>query len=195
MKISGLVIVTIFALGLSSCSSPKTTAQFYHTHKVKEGVKNFKIPGWLMWLGGGIAKASVKDPDAKVALKLAKKVGKMRILVSEDANVIDNREIMSFIGHAEKRGYEPLIQVRDGETLVNIMARDKKDKLKNLLIMVSEEDSFVFLDMKSRIKYEEISDLINYFINRERENNTIELKDPVTPPKKEEKPKPTKPRA
>jgi len=189
MRFTGLVIIAIFMLGFSSCSTPKTTAQFYHTHKVKEGVTNVKIPGWLMWLGGSIAKGAVKDSDAKAALKLAKKTGKMRLLVSEEPGTISNEEVLNFLGHAKKRGYQDLIQVRTGETLVNILARDKKEKLKNLMIMVNEEDTFVFLDLKTRIKYDDLSELINYFINREEEKE----KEQQEAPEKEEKP--SKPRA
>jgi hypothetical protein len=62
------------------------------------------------------------------------------------------------------------------------MARDHKDKIKNLLLLVRDEDGFVFLDMKSRIKYSEISDLINYFIQMgEKKEKEEEAKEEAPP--------------
>lgn len=152
------------AFGLTSCSSPKTTAQFYQTHKKQPGVVNFKLPGWVMWLGGGIVYNSVKDEDTKVALRYARKIGKFRMLASEKGASLPESELNAFVNHIKDNGYEDLLQLDSPEASVHIMARDRKNKIKNLLLVVRDEDGFVFMDMKSRIKYAEISDLINYFI-------------------------------
>lgn len=184
-------MLLLFAVAFSSCSTPRTTAQFYHTHKVQQGVTNFKLPGWLVWMGSGIAAPMVKAPEAKAALKLAKKTGTIRLLVSEEYSLVSNSELNSFVSNIKSAGYEDLIQVREGKTVVNILARDKKDKLRNLLILVKEEDSFVFLDMKTRIKYKDLAEMINSYLNMEKGDVEEEPEPPV-----EEKPKkPTEPRA
>ena len=185
MRHSALLFISLLAIALSSCSSPRTTTQFYHTHKVKEGVINFKIPGIVTWMGSGIARKAVKDPSAKAALKLAQKARRMRIMVAEDVSIISNSEIYSFISNIKKNGYEDLIQVRDGSTLVTIMARDKNERLRNLLILVNEEDNFVYFDLKSRMKYEDLSDMINYFINMEKDDDDIDIDE--QPPAQEKK--------
>jgi hypothetical protein len=186
-------MLLLFAVALSSCNSPKTTAQFYHTHKVHQGVTNFKLPGWLVWMGSGIAAPMVKNPEAKAALKLAKKTGTIRFLVSEEHSLVSNAEMNTFVTNIKRSGYEDLIQVREGKTVVNILARDKKDKLRNLLIMVKEEDSFVFMDMKTRIKYKDLAEMINSYLNMDKDDLKEEEEPPV-----EQKPKaqkPTQPRA
>ncbi|NRA50719.1 MAG: DUF4252 domain-containing protein [Phaeodactylibacter sp.] len=159
-----ILLFCVFAFALTSCSSPKTSAQFYQTHKKQPGVVNFKLPGWVMWLGGGIVYNSLKDEEAKVALKYARKIGKLRMLASENGSSLPESELKSFVSHIQKSGYEDLIQVDTPDSSVRIMARDRKDKIKNLMLLVRDEEGFVFMDMKSRIKYSEISDLINYFI-------------------------------
>lgn len=159
-------ILFFFAVAISftSCSSPKTTAQFYQTYKKQPGVVNFKLPGWVMWLGGGIAYNSIKNEQTKVAVRYARKIGKFRMMASEKGASIPESELNSFVNHIKSNGYEDLLQIDSPDASVHIMARDHKDKIKNLLLLVRDEDGFVFLDMKSRIKYSEISDLINYFI-------------------------------
>ena len=189
------LMLLLFAVAFSSCSSPRTPAQFYHTHKVNQGVKNFNLPGWLVWMGSGIAKPMVKNPEAKAALKLAKKTGTIRILVSEENSLVSNSEINTFVSNIKRSGYEDLIQVRQGQTVVNILARDKKDKLRNLLILVKEEDTFVFLDMKTRIKYKDLAELINGYMNKEKGDLKEEEEPPVEQKPKPKPKKPTQPRA
>ncbi len=151
-------------LAFASCSSPKTTAQFYQAYKSQPGVTNFKIPGWVVWLGGGIAYNSVNNEETKTVLRFARKVGKMRLMASENGTFLPESELKTFVSNIQANGYEPLIQVESQGSTVNIMARDRRDKVKNLLLLVRDEDGFVFMDLKTRIKYDEIADLINYFI-------------------------------
>jgi hypothetical protein len=159
-----ILIFCAAVFAFTSCSSPKTTAQFYQTHKKQPGVVNFKLPGWVMWLGGGIVYNSVKDEETKVALRYARKIGKFRMLASEKGAALPESEIKAFVKNIQDNGYEDLLQVDSEGSSVRIMARDNRNKIKNLLLLVRDEDGFVFMDMKSRIKYSEISDFINYFI-------------------------------
>ena len=152
---------------MSSCSSPKTTAQFYHTHKYKEGVTHFKMPGWLVWMGGGIPQGFVQDPEAKAGLRLARKVKKLRFLATEDYNPITAAEVNDFVGNIRSNGFEDLLMVKEGSSTVHILSREKKEKLRNLVILVNDEEEFVFMDMKSRIKYEDLSELVNTILKSE----------------------------
>lgn len=152
-------------LAFTSCSSPKTTAQFYQTYKSRPGVTNFKLPGWVVWLGGGIAYNSINNESTKTALRFARKVGKMRLMASENGTFLPESELQAFIENIKGNGYEELIQVESKGSSVNIMVRDRRDKIKNLLLLVRDEDGFVFMDLKTRIRYDEVADLINYMIN------------------------------
>ena len=162
-----IAILGLFTLSLSSCSSPKTTAQFYHTHKHKQGVTNFKVPGWLVWMGGGLAQSLVQDPEAKAGLRLARKVKKLRFMATEGDNPITAVEVSDFVSHIRTSGFEDLIMVKEGSSTVHILSRERKDKLRNLVILVNDEEEFVYMDMKSRLKYEDLSELVNTILESE----------------------------
>lgn len=139
-----------------------------------------------MWLGGGIAYNSLKDKETKVALRYARKIGKLRLLASEKGASLPQSEVNAFVDQIKSNGYEDLIQIDSPGSSVRIMTRDHKDKIKNLLLLIRDEDGFVFMDMKSRIKYSEISDLINYFIqmgenDKKEEDEEEEKAAPSTP--------------
>lgn len=160
-----LLSLSLLLISATIVQAQRPAAEFYRQNKHLEGVRNFKIPGWLVWFGSGIAYDMVKDEDAKVALKLARKVKKMRFMIAEDQNPIPTASVNNFVSESRRSGYADLIYVRDGATTVNVMGRIKKnDKFKDLVFMVQENDEFVFFHMKSNIKMKDLSEMINHFM-------------------------------
>lgn len=158
-------LLVLFSLILSSCGSPKTAKQFYNKHKRKEGVSNASVPGWLVWLGTGLAYHSIQNEEAKMGLKLAKKVKRLRFMQAENKEVISPKEVSEFLGNLRANKYEDLIMIKDGPQTVSIMVRDTETKLKNIMVLVDQEDEFVFMSMKSSLKYKDLSKVISYYIN------------------------------
>jgi hypothetical protein len=135
--------------------------KFYHTYKHAENARSFTIPGWVMKLGAAIGKKHVEGDVEKQAIKLVKKVKKMRLLVMEDFNLVTPQTMNNLVKGVSSEKFEEAISVKTGNTRVHFFLRDKKDKIKNLLILVSEADSFVMFSAKTKLKYEDISELIN----------------------------------
>lgn len=179
-----LLSLGLLLISATIVQAQRPAAEFYRQNKHLEGVRNFKIPGWLVWFGSGIAYDMVKDEDAKVALKLARKVKKMRFMIAEDQNPIPTASVNNFVSESRRSGYTDLIYVRDGATTVNVMGRIKKnDKFKDLVFMVQENDEFVFFHMKSNIKMKDLSEMINHFMT------DFPINDKTRKKKKEEKEK------
>lgn len=155
-----LLFSILAVLALSSCGSPKTSTQFYKAHKKGEGVTNFRLPGWVVWLGAGLAYNSVRDEDAKAALRLARKVGRLQLLAADEAGAIPAEAVNDFLRNSKVQGYEELLSVKSGKTVVNISARGRRDRIRNLLLLVNDEDGFVFLHLKSRVRTKDINQLI-----------------------------------
>ena len=122
------------------------------------------IPGWALFIGTGIAYDIVKEEETQLALRLGKKIKKLQFMYAEEAGRISSSEVRRFVKAARRDRYEDLILVRDGATTVNIMAVEKKNKLRHLLILVNDESDFVFLNMRSNIKMKDISRIINHYM-------------------------------
>lgn len=182
------IICILSAIALSSCNSPKTTAQFYHEYKHQEGVTNFKLPGWVVWLGGGLAYNSIRNEDARMFIKLARKVGKMRFLSSEDANAIASEDINRFLGNIRQNGYEDLLSVKDGKSNFTILVKDNQQRLKNLVVLGYDDGELIYFDLKSRLKYADITHIVNKILSGEYKNRNQpqEEAEEATPRKKED---------
>ena len=150
--------------------------EFYRKYKVSdEENTHLTLPGWVVKLGVGIAKGQAEDKDEKQALAMGKKIGKVRILTFEDSNPVSKKDLDRLTEGVRKERFEDLVMVRDEGTNVHLMIREKREKIKNLLILVNEEDSFTMVSLKSKLKYEEIQDLINKAINDD-EGESVEVK-------------------
>lgn len=160
MKFPIYIALLIGSFCLCSCGTPKSVAGFYQKHKRKKGVRNVKLPGWVIWAGTGIAHDIAKDEDVKTALRFAKKIKKLRFMLAEEENAIPPEEIQSFVENIKAEDYEDLIFVKDGDTKVNMLIKDKNEKLKDMVFLVNTEEEFVFFSMKSNIKYEDVTNLV-----------------------------------
>lgn len=162
-----LLLLFLFPV-LAEAQSPSIN-KFYREHKRDKGTINANLPAWLVKLGTGIASPFINDEEARIAFRLAKKVGKTKFLVAEEESRISQGQYMKLIRGVKKEGYEELITVRDDGENVTILTRMNKDKIRGLLIVVREEDSFVMLSMKTKIKPKHISNMINDFMALEKE--------------------------
>jgi hypothetical protein len=163
MKLFWIIWVMIFWNAISA-SAQQPAKQFYQQHKQLPGVKNFKVPGWFMWLGTGILNESTQDRATKSLLKMGRKVQRMRLLVSEQNTAIPSASVQNFVAESYQNGYEDLIFVRDSTTTMSIMGRIKKDKFKNITILVNNEKDLLFFDLKSNIRVKDIQQLITLAI-------------------------------
>ena len=83
-----LPLIFLFSFSISAISQNSCIKKFYHEHKKEEGIRNFMIPGFLIWFSTGIANEIVDGEEAKTFLKFAKKFKTIRLLVQNDHNSI-----------------------------------------------------------------------------------------------------------
>ena len=188
-----LPLIFLFSFSIPAISQNSCIKKFYHEHKKEEGIRNFMIPGFLIWFSTGIANEIVDGEEAKTFLKFAKKFKTIRLLVQNNHNSISKVDYNQLIFDAKKGNYEELIYVKEKGKTFHIMGRGKKDKLKNLLILVSSEDTFVMMSMKTKIKIKDLNSLINDLMKLEKVREKLKKKEEderVSPSPIENKDKP-----
>lgn len=171
-----ILISLITLLPFLAASQTVSINEFYRKYKNSDQENvHLSLPGWVVKLGVGIAKGSVDDEEDKEALKVAKKVGKVRILTFEDSNPVAKKDLDRLTERVRKERFEDLVMVRDEGTNVKIMIREKGEMVKNLLILVSEEDSFTMVSLKTKVKYDQIEELINDSIGDDEKPVEVKL--------------------
>ena len=176
-----LFAILIFAIPVTTFSQNKSINKFYRQYKKGPEVRSFKVPGFLINLGGKIGKKHVDGEIEKMALQLTKYIKGTRIMVAEDGSPVPPKAVGKLTKDVKSQGFDDWIQVRSEETRVSIMAREKNGKIKNMMILVNEPDNFVMLSMKSKLKPEHLANFIQEVLRQE-------LKYEVTPKPKKKQP-------
>lgn len=161
-----LAVLFILSVLLASCGSPNSVSRFYQDHKRLDGVHNATIPGWLVYIGSGFAYDIIGNEDMRMALRLARKVKRLQFMSSEDMAIAPD-EVQAFVQTIRLDGFEDLLVVRDEESTVNIMVRERNEKLRHLIILVNDDSEFTFVNLRTNIRMEDLSKVIQYYINKE----------------------------
>lgn len=168
---------------LAAYGQNRTLNKFIRQQKKTENSVKISAPGWIIKMGAAIGKQAAKneeeqDPLVYEALKIAKGIKKVKLLVLEDANV-PAEDVEKLVRRVKKRhNYEDLLTINADGTKVHFMSRGKGDKLKNMLFLVSDgEDGFVLVSLKSKLRLSEIGDLINMAIKEGLEDEKKEEKE------------------
>ncbi len=175
----------LFIIGLLFCLSATafgqkgyTINQFYNKYSHKEDVINIKLPGWLIRFGGAVGTGQMDDSEGKDALKkFVRKLKGMRIMVTEDANPVPAEEMQRLMDGLQSKDFEPLFNVRSKGTNVNFMIKERGGKIRNLFMLVHEEDTFVMMDFKMKLKLEDIVEFINEMMKDKTDLDMIDVEE------------------
>lgn len=128
---------------------------FYAKYRFKPNTVSIMLPGWLVRFGLSV---SGEQDDMKEFRPLMRGLNNLRVLVMEDGNQTNPNDVQNLVAQVQKHQFQNLISVKEDGTRVNIMLKTKKTKkgelIKNVLIMVSEEDEFVLVTFNGRWKKE-----------------------------------------
>jgi len=155
--------LALLGLLLPSISIGQTAKanSFYNKYKSNNNSFNLTLPGWVIDLGATIAVWTTDDKEEKEAFRLMKNIQRMKLLVLEEGVNVKDKHIKKMYASLKNNDYEDLVQVRDGDTRVNILIREKKDKIRNIFLFVHEPDEAVMLSLKTKLSMDEINDMIN----------------------------------
>jgi hypothetical protein len=150
--------------------SQKSINKFYHKYKRAANTTAITIPGFVLGLGAGIARKHVDkdEKDALLAMELTKSIKSVRFLVMEETNLVSYKDYNNLIDGLKKKGkISELITMTEGDTRINILVRDKRKHISNFIIIFSEEDEFVMISMKTKLRYKDL----NKFLREIMKNN------------------------
>lgn len=119
----------------------------------EQRAESVSIPPFMMSLG----KLFMSDED----LSIAKGICSLRILDLEDCPTNVKERFSEQVNKLHLEGYEPMIQVNEDGEKVRIFALPYKDSIKELLLVCSGKDDCALIQMKGKIKKEDIAQLVN----------------------------------
>lgn len=175
-----LLAIMLLAIPAMAFSQTRELNKFYRQHKREKGVQNAKIPGWLIRLGGKIARKNVDGEQEKMAMDLLKKFGSVRFMYSEDGTKIKQKDVQKLRRDLLNDNFDDLIMVREGQMNVQIMVQEIDGIIKNLLVLYNDpmEGEMAFISAKANISLEALSDIIKAGMEDKMEDYFWEEEEP-----------------
>ena len=149
-----ILVILLFAILTPMTINAQTSVnRFFNKHSASKNAISVDISGILIKVAAKIA------AEEHEAAEILASINRLQVLVLEDENPVSASEFQSFTTKLRKDDFEDLMTVREGKTRVNFFIREKNDKIQNILILVSEEDNFVMLNLKGKIKFSDLNKL------------------------------------
>lgn len=126
----------------------------YWKYKDYDGSLSFTLPRWVIHAGSWFV-------DEKADRKLIRKVHKVRALVFEDQDSpVIKSDVDKFARKAARRRLDHMLSVREQQTRVEIWAKERRDKVRKIVILVREPETFVLVSLRTRMSIDEIGKLL-----------------------------------
>ena len=193
MKTLFFVVLLLAPAILMSQNPNKEINKIYRSVERGEDVVKIGIPGFLARSAFNIARVIEKQNNKKEAREtgyyddsedltmkelkpFVKAIKGVKILVVENENEIPMKQVKKSLKKLKSNQIvENLVQVKSDGSDVNIMVAEKRGKIKNLIIMVTEDEELIMLNLKMKMKTDKLNDLIKMFqkkdaVDKIREN-------------------------
>ena len=150
-----LIIVSLLCFSISQAQLSKLD-QIFDQYKEGKGVTSIKIGKPMFSM---LNKMKLSDNDLESIRPLLTNINSIKMLIVEG----DTPELQSDVSKAiNKLNYEELMVINSEENKIKFLAENKQsENINNLLLSIITDDSTIFMILDCRIKYDDISKLIN----------------------------------
>jgi Domain of unknown function (DUF4252) len=118
------------------------------------------IPGFLIRFASNfVNEDDLEGIDIKI---ITKKLSELRIVTIEDNKGIATEDYKKFIEDVHNEGFEDLMVVRSDDTKVRFMIKERKDFIRNIVLLVDEKSGgdFVMLSLEGKFTMEDVNKLV-----------------------------------
>jgi len=103
-------------------------------------------------------------------------------MYAEDEHHVPPAAVNKLVTDLHKQSFDDWIYVRDKGTTVNFMVREENNTIKNILVLVNEENSFALVSIKTKLHLEKLAEVINKLIHKYKMDIFEEEKPVEKPP-------------
>ncbi|MBK9015961.1 MAG: DUF4252 domain-containing protein [Saprospiraceae bacterium] len=161
MKNNLLIFMLLLLPGLAICQN-KALNKFYRQHKHEQGVKNMKLPGWVIRLGSKIARNKAESETEKDALGLMRHFGKVKFMYSEEGVQIPAEKVSRLRQDLLNNHFDDLIMIKSEGMHMQIMVQEFGDIIQNIMMVFNDTESgeMFFISAKANLSLKELSKVL-----------------------------------
>jgi hypothetical protein len=169
------LLVSIVALFFFVQTAQAQDRWLYWKYKDYNGSISFAVPRWAIHTGSWFL-------NEKSDRKLLRRVHKARVMVFEDGTPVSDRDVRRFNRKAKRHHLEEILTVRDGKTRVQVMARERRNALRKVVVFVnSPEDGFVMVSLKGKLRIDDVNKAVKKIRQKEKKDSNESNDKPLIP--------------
>lgn len=143
-----ILIISLLLTSFLACGNSQETnndfTEFYHAYKNTDGVVAFELPMFLAKM--------VIDKDEEELNDFVKKTDDIRFFISDKSNVALYRKLEN---HLLDGVYNDLMIIKEGTSTVTFKIRERKNMIREILMTVKEDSSFVAISFTGNFTIED----------------------------------------
>ena len=155
------IFMAFMALSQAVLAQTASLDRFIRKHKrTAEGDKiDMTLPGFVIRFGSRfINKEDLEGVDIR---KIARKIDELRVVTFEKSAQIQHADFQQLIADVRSDNFEELMTVRDGGDRVNVLIREHKGFIEDILVIVNDHDGeFVLVNIAGKFTMEDINKMI-----------------------------------
>lgn len=141
----------------------KEIRKLYRSAKRSENTQKIKLPGIILDLGMLIAKREIiEETGGKDLYKSIKKINKFRLVSTDEQKFLDAEKTKNLRKGINAK-MEALIAINTAEDNFSILIKEKRNRIKKIVILGHMEDEFILFAANSNIKLNQLNNLIKNY--------------------------------
>lgn len=172
MKYLRIILIILFVWSMQSCMV-KSGSNMGFAHKsdfTKDTeIVSINVPRFLMkaFISGKIKELREDDPALAMAVKKIKKIKMMAVSGNTNPNLY-----AKFNQYLSQNNFEELMSLYSEGARISINTKTKGDKIKNVMIGISDDEDQVFVDIKSDLHIDELNKFIEHYEEKKEEKES-----------------------
>ena len=157
-----LIFIAFIAISQAVMAQTASLDHFIRKHKrTAEGDRvDLTIPGFVVRFGSRFIKK--EDLDGVDIRKISRKIDELRIVTFEKAAEIQHADYQQLMADVKAENFEELMNVREKGERVNIMIRERKGFIEDILIIVNDKNGeFTLVNIAGKFTMEDINKMIH----------------------------------
>lgn len=162
-RLIGIICAAVVLISMQSCFVKRgANMDFARKSDFSKNAEivSINVPGILMksFIRGEIKELKEDDPALALAVKKIKKIKLMAVSGDRGNNLFEK-----FNTYLVDNNFEELMSIYSDGAKISINTKTKGDKIKTILLGITDEDDHVFVDLKSNIDMNELNTLIEHY--------------------------------
>ncbi len=154
-----IILFSLLLVGKIGFGQSQAIMEFHDKYKDNGKYLAVRIDGGILNMLSGI---KTNDEEAQEMLNAMSKIDAINVhSIDRDEDEFAESDIEKFKKNVQKDKYDELMIVRDGDTDVDFLIKEKKGKISDLLLVVDEPDEFIIVNISGEIDLKTIAKIVD----------------------------------